>query len=130
MKHDTLHQPAGLIGTYWIADQTLLAKSCTQFVMDGDTFQPEAYGIQSVHKSLLYKDFEIYFPQWKLPSEGLGQNKVREYIFAHYQQELVEKYSCDTFKVKICNTIPLEFKRHDIKDLRCELENVIQLHES
>jgi hypothetical protein len=130
MKHDTLHQPMGLIGTQWVADQTLVAKSCAQSVMDGDRFQAKAHGIQSVHEFLPYKDFEIYFPQWKLPSEGLGQNKVREYIFAHYQQELVEKYSNDTFEVKICNNIPLEFNRHDIKDLCCELENVIQLHES
>jgi hypothetical protein len=129
-KHETLHQPKGLIGTTWVRDQTLVAKSCTQSVMDGDMFEAKCFGIQSVHEFLPFKDFEIYFPQWKLPTEGLGENKVREYIFAHYQQELVEKYSDDTFKVKFCNNIPLEFNRHDIKDLRCELENVIRLHES
>jgi hypothetical protein len=127
-KHETLHQPKGLIGNTWSQDQTLNAESCTQFVMAGTTFEAKAHGIQSVDEHLPYKDFDIYFPQWKLPSEGLGENKVREYIFAHYQQELVDKYSSDTFKVKISNNIPLEFTRHDIKDLRCELENVIQLH--
>jgi hypothetical protein len=128
-KHDTLHQPAGLIGTYRYKTQTLRFESCTQFVMAGTMFSAKDFDIQNVDEFLSYKDFEKYFPQWKLPSEGLGENKVREYIFAHYQQELVEKYSNDTFKVKICNTIPLEFNRHDIEDLRCELENVIQLHE-
>jgi hypothetical protein len=130
MKHDTLHQPKGLISTCLNKDQTLSAESCTQSVMAGTKFEAKAFGIQSVEEYLPYKDFEIYFPQWKLPTEGLGENKVREYIFAHYQQELVDKYSHDTFKVKICNDIPLEFTRHDIKDLRCELENVIQLHET
>ncbi|CAK9878987.1 unnamed protein product [Sphagnum jensenii] len=129
-KHETLHQPTGLVGTVWITDQTLIANSCTQSVMDGSMFNVKFFGIQSVHEFLPYKDFEIYFPRWKLPTEGLGESKVREYIFAHYHQELVEKYSDDTFKVKICNNIPLEFSRHDIKDLRCELENVIRLHES
>jgi len=128
MKHDTLHQPMGVVGRHWTKDQTLIAKSCTQSVMDGDIFHAKDFGIQSVHEFLPHKDFEIYFPQWKLPNEGLGENKVREYIFAHYQQELVEKYADG--KVKICNNIPLEFNRHDIKDLRCELENVIRLHES
>ncbi len=53
--------------------------------MVGRTFRAKIYGIQGVDEYLSYKDFEIYFPQWKLPSEGLGENKIREYIFAHYQ---------------------------------------------
>jgi hypothetical protein len=130
MKHDTLHQPVGLKGSYWNSDQTLVAESCTQNVIVDTRFHAKAKGIESVDEYLPYRDFEKYFLQWKLPSEGLGENKVREYIFAHYQQELIEKYSNDTFKIKICNTMPLEFNRHDIKYLRCELENVIQLHES
>jgi hypothetical protein len=127
-KQDTLHQPQGLISIYGVKE--LVAKSCTQFVMMGDTFHAKYNGMQSVHKFLLYKDFKIQFPQWTLPSEGLGENKMKEYIFTHYEEELVEKYSSDTRKVKICNNIPLEFNKHDIKELHYELENVIQLHES
>jgi hypothetical protein len=48
--------------------------------MVGGKFHAKEKGIQSVHEFFPFKDFEIYFAGWKLPSEGLGQNKVREYI--------------------------------------------------
>ncbi len=69
-----------------------------------------------------YKDFEEYYTDWKLPTEGLGTVKVREHVFAHYQRELVTKYPF----TKISSTIPSEYKNHDLKALRCELENIIK----
>jgi hypothetical protein len=69
-----------------------------------------------------FKDFEKYHSNWRLPTEGLGSIKVREHIFAHYQRELIKEYP----HAKINSNIPSEYKNHDLKALRCELENIIK----
>jgi hypothetical protein len=69
-----------------------------------------------------YKHFEKYYPDWKLPTEGLGTIKVREHIFAHYQRQLITKYPF----AKINSYIPSAYKNHDLKALCCELENIIK----
>jgi hypothetical protein len=126
-KHHTVHQPQGLIGYHNQYTKCLVPESCTQSVAlsTRPTFTAPKFGIDSY---VPYKDFEKHFPQWVLPTEfsSRGLIKLREYIFARYQKNLVEKY----LMVKICSDIPSEYKSHNLKELRHELENFIALNSS
>jgi hypothetical protein len=119
-KHNTLHQPAGLAGMSDEESKKLVDQTCSQSVALDAEFQ--VGGTSETKIWVQYKDFEKYFPGWKLPTEGLGTIKVREHIFAHYQRELIIKYPF----AKINRNIPSEYKNHDLKALRCELENIIK----
>jgi hypothetical protein len=124
-KHRTVHQPQGLIGYHNKYTKALVPESCTQSVAlaTRPTFNAPEFGIDSFGP---YKDFEKHFPRWVLPTEfsSRGLIKLREYIFAHYQKNLIEKY----LRVKICSDIPSEYKNHNLKELRHELENFIALN--
>jgi hypothetical protein len=124
-KHDTVHQPQGLAGYHCSVTKSLDPESCSQFVAHPTehSFTAPKFGIDS---PVAYKDFEKHFPQWVLPTEysSRGPVKLREYIFAHYQEDLVRIYS-DT---KICPYIPTEYKNHNLNELRHELENTIALN--
>jgi len=124
-KHHTVHQPQGLIGYHNHYTKCLVPESCTQSVALSTraTFKAPEFGINSY---VPYKDFEKHFPQWVLPTEfsSRGLIKLREYIFARYQKNLVEKY----WMAKICSNIPSEYKNHNLKELRHELENFIALN--
>jgi hypothetical protein len=124
-KHDTVHQPRGLSGIYNYDTKSLVPESCTQCVAlaTEPTFRAAHFGIDSF---VPYKDFGKHFPQWVLPTEfsSRGPVKLREYIFAHYQEDLVQKY----WGTKICPDIPTEYKNHNLKELRHELENNIALN--
>lgn len=120
-NHNTLHQPAGLAGTTYTQSGELVHRTCSQSVALDETF--EYYCRSSKTKiKVQFKDFEKYHSNWTLPTEGLGSIKVREYIFAHYQRELITEYP----HAKINSNIPSEYKNHDLKALRCELENIIK----
>ncbi len=123
-KHDTVHQPQGLAGFHKNDTKSLAPESCTQCVaLTEPRFRDSYVGIDSF---VSYKDFDKYFPQWVLPTEfsSRGPVKLREYIFAHYQEDLVQKYP----ETKICPDIPTEYKNHNLKELRHELENNIALN--
>jgi hypothetical protein len=124
-KHDTVHQPQGLAGYHCSVTKSLDPESCSQFVAHPTehSFTAPKFGIDS---PVAYKDFEKHFPQWVLPTEysSRGPVKLREYIFAHYQEALVQKYS----ETKICPDIPTEYKNHNLTELRSELENTIKLN--
>ncbi|CAM6024658.1 unnamed protein product [Sphagnum balticum] len=124
-KHHTVHQPQGLIGYHNNYTKALVPESCIQSVAlaTRPTFKAPKFGIDSF---VPYKDFEKHFPRWVLPTEfsSRGLIKLREYIFAHYQKNLVEKY----LMVKICSDIPSEYKSHNLKELRHEIENFIALN--
>jgi hypothetical protein len=120
-KHNTLHQPTGLAGWHYDnSNRELVQTTCSQFVALDRKFKLHLNPKTKI--SVKYKDFEKYYPGWKLPTEGLGTVKVREHIFAHYQRELITKYPY----AKINSEIPSEYKNHDLKALRCELENIIK----
>ncbi len=116
-KHNTLHQPGGLTGVCVLLSNELDHYTCSQSVALG-----RAFNLRQAKITVKYKDFEKYYPYWKLPTEGLGTIEVREHIFAHYQRELITKYPC----AKINSNIPSEYKNHDLKALRCKLENIIK----
>jgi hypothetical protein len=123
-KHDTVHQPKGLAGYVNTGTMSLVPESCTQSVARAkQRFRAPRFGIDSY---VPYKDFEKHFPQWVLPNEFSSREpvKLREYIFAHYQEDLVQKYS----GAKICPYIPTEYKNHNLNELRHELENNIALN--
>jgi len=119
-KHDTLHQPGGLAGWCYHISRELLPTTCSQAVaLDANFILGQS---PETEITVPYRDFDKYYPDWKLPTEGLGTIKVREHIFAHYQRDLITKYA----STKINSTIPSEYKNHDLKALRCELENIIK----
>jgi len=124
-KHDTVHQPLGLAGLHNYDTKFLVPETCAQCVAitTERNFRATSLGMDSF---VPYKDFEKHFPQWVLPTEfsSRGQVKLREYIFAHYQEDLVQKYS----KTKICPDIPTEYKNLNLKELRHELDNIIELN--
>lgn len=113
-KHDTVHQPAGLSG--WMAARgELSSSSCSQSVERDLRFWHEG-------KTHRYKDFETVFPGWKLPSsmaDGGVSIRVREYIFYHYQQQLVNKYEGGR---NVCRHLPPEYQ-HDLALIRNDLRN-------
>jgi hypothetical protein len=119
-KHNTLHQPAGLAGMIYTNSSELVHGTCSQAVALDEAFE---YHLSSESKIIVrFKDFEKYFPSWTLPTEGLGTVEVREHVFAHYQSELITKYPF----AKIQTNIPSEYENHDLKALRCKLENIIK----
>ncbi len=119
-KHNTLHQPGGLAGWHNTISSELAHKTCSQSVALDGKFKFDQSPETTI--TVQYKHFEKYYPDWKLPTEGLGTIKVREHIFAHYQRELITKYP----STKINRNIPSEYKNHDLKALRRELENIIK----
>ncbi|CAK9275492.1 unnamed protein product [Sphagnum jensenii] len=119
-KHNTLHQPAGLAGSRYTESSKLVHRTCSQSVALDETFR---FHLSSETKiTVPFEDFEKYYPNWTVPTEGLGTVEVREHIFAHYQRELITKYP----SAKINSNIPSEYKNHDLKALRCKLENIIK----
>lgn len=119
-KHNTLHQPGGLAGMHYIITGELVHTTCSQSVALDEPFEFSLSPETMI--TVQCKDFEKYYPDWKLPTEGVGTIKVREHIFAHYQRELITQYPF----AKISSNIPSEYKNHDLKALRCELENIIK----
>ena len=125
--HDTLHQPGGLTGRR-VADLEdplnvlngeLVWTSCSRSVsLPGMCF----YKSRDSGEWFPCKDFSVHHPTWSPPSESFGVPEVREYIFAHYQEELVQKYK----HAKKCTQIPQEYFSHSIPELRTKQENVLQ----
>jgi hypothetical protein len=117
-KHDTVPQPQGLAGYHNSGTKSLVPESCTQCVALATEHKFRAPYLW-IDSFVPYKDFEKHFPQWVLPTEfsSRGPVKLREYIFAHYQEDLVQKY----WGTKICPDIPTEYKNHNLIELRHEL---------
>ena len=85
--HDTFHQPTGNSGGIWWKTNELVAKSCLQCFEDNDRFLIGEDGNNEDHW-LPYTKFHEYYPSWARPHSDMEQ-KVREYIFANFQEELV-----------------------------------------
>jgi hypothetical protein len=121
-KHDTVHQPKGLAGYHNTDTKSLVPESCTECVAlpRDHRFNAPRFGIDSY---VPYKDFEKHFPEWVLPNEFSSPEpvKLREYIFAHYQEDLVQKYS----ETKICPDIPIEYKNHNLNELVMSLRTTL-----
>jgi hypothetical protein len=116
-QHDTHHQPAGLIDTYWREHSTQVneidASSCSMAVRDG-------VGFWYSDKRYKYRDFNKVFPEWSLPLYNNNHRlKLREYIFDHYHEELARHYGRLP-----CTRIPAEYK-HDLNSIEKELLNLV-----
>ncbi|EQC39043.1 hypothetical protein SDRG_03995 [Saprolegnia diclina VS20] len=102
--HDTYHQPAGLVGVSWSGSAILVAESCATSVVDDNTIH------FSDGKVTPFKEFDTAFPGWAVPTVT-QRLPLREYVFAKYQDALVEQYG--HFK---CKDIPTSYN-HDLDDL-------------
>lgn len=112
-KHDALHQSEGLSGTGDYSKKELIWLSCAKCVELEWKMMPV---------NVPYKDYWIeHYPEWTLPSNMSGTTKVREYIFANFQKELLQKYP----DCKSCSDIPSHFKLLKLEELRVELDSVI-----
>lgn len=102
--------------------------SCSESVAKNGKFKNPALGI---NEWTPYADWTKHYPGWKLPTEvKQGTLHVREYIFAHYQEELVKYLSGNLpteERLKVCTKIPPRFWLHDIGALRLEQEYIIGL---
>lgn len=135
-EHDSLHQPQGLCGVGVVQQssnrliQTILDKyeakklelawpSCVKCIELN-------YFIEEPGKIVSYRDWTKLFPTWALPSEDLGKTvQLREYIFATYQKELLNKYkSLGNDHLEACPDIPREYFGPQLHDFRRELELV------
>jgi hypothetical protein len=92
--------------------------SCSKAVEKEEGFYVNADDKEAVP----YKEWTRIFPSWVLPSEGLGSVEVREYIFANFQKELVQRYS----GAKECGNIPVEYMQHSLDTLQLNLTNFIR----
>ena len=107
-KHETFHQPKGLVGTYWFSGPragTLSAGCCTG----------EDYNFWHKDKFHSYEDFSKIFPDWLQPT-FMENLPLREYIFATYHKEIAVHYG---YKPSI--DIP-ESYYHDLNQIRQMLE--------
>ncbi|RUP50410.1 hypothetical protein BC936DRAFT_139201, partial [Jimgerdemannia flammicorona] len=112
LKHDTYHQPEGLMGVYWSGDMTVAAESCTRNVQRDHWMKHE-------EKSYKYTAFESVYPDWKLPSI-VHRLKLREYIFYNYQATIASEYL-----LLPCPNVPSDYNWSPA-GIRVELENMIR----
>ena len=113
--HDTHHQPSGICGWRWERSEELTDRSCTECVENNDRFR---FGGGDW---IPYKDFCVKYPSWALPCTK-KQQKLREYIFANYQDELVTKFPGTKRypEFKLCR-----FK-HNLDDIERERKNALE----
>jgi hypothetical protein len=116
--HNTLHQPQGLTNVRVRFSWELVHQSCSKAVEEERAF----YVNTGAKEAVPYKEWTRIYPGWVLPSEGLGSVEVREYTFAKFQKELVQKYSGS----KECPDIPVEYMQHSLDTLQLNLTNFIR----
>ena len=112
-KHDCKHQPAGIVGGYWVGgenDQELVNESCGESVKIG-------HHMCVAGTSVSYKNFKRVYLHWRLPKPHQIA-KVRKYLFRQYQRELAEEY-----RRKQCSCITGHF---DVGSLESELYQIIE----
>jgi hypothetical protein len=117
--HNTLHQPQGLCGWCNRYSKKLFYPSCSKSVMLDQSFY---WGHGDSEVIVPYKEWATIHPEWMLPAEESGTVEVREFIFAHFQKELLEKYK----NCKACSEIPIEYQQHSLETLQLNLENIIR----
>ncbi|KAL3674846.1 hypothetical protein V7S43_000771 [Phytophthora oleae] len=83
-RHDSYHQPVGLVGMHLVNTHELVAGSCS-FNANIRTF------VHTDGKEYKYSDFDKVFPNWSLPVEK-EPLMLREHIFYNYQKELTSLY--------------------------------------
>ncbi|OQR80995.1 hypothetical protein THRCLA_11895 [Thraustotheca clavata] len=111
-RHDTYHQPGGLVGGHLAINNELFELSCVGAVIKDwlMIFKENDKEIE-----IPYKDFENVFPTWALPTIQQPL-PLREYIFAHCQDELATKYNR-----KKCSNVPAKYYSHDLDDIERQL---------
>ena len=112
--HNAHHQPAGICGWRWENSHELDDSSCTENVEEGNVFIID--GVRTP-----YKDFDKEYSSWALPNSKKRQ-KLREYIFKNYQEELVKRFS----GTKRCKESKLCRFDHDLNDLERERRKAIE----
>ncbi|OQR82191.1 hypothetical protein THRCLA_11062 [Thraustotheca clavata] len=112
MRHDTYHQPYGMAGGIWVRSNELCEMSCPTSVVN-DIFMVFKDGNRP------YKEFDQVYPAWALPTIQRPL-PLREYIFARYQDQLVEKYDR-----KKCSKVPPEFLSHDLEVIERDILNLL-----
>lgn len=108
VKHDTVHQPSGIVGASYEGTQELVYKTCNQSTVDNEKFKFK-------EKWEYYRDFCKVFPDWREPSI-VEEWPLREYILANYNKDIAKK--C---KKQPSSNIPPRYKR-DLKTIRAEIE--------
>ena len=126
LKHDTHHQPGGLVGVHWYSDpsaekrekdDTLCHETCSMnFENDGSFI----FGPSEKLEVKYYRDFDKVFPDWMNP-KLMERLPLREYIFAKFQKAIAKKY-----KLKKCLSIPADY-HHDLETIRQDLEKTANL---
>ena len=88
-RHDCYHQPSGINGEFCVDTFALKETDCAQSVVSNNIGM-----ITDLGESVLFKDFEKEYPEWKLPQLTLdGANgEFRRMFFACYQKELADHY--------------------------------------
>ena len=126
VKHDTHHQPEGLVGLRWASNpgteksgisDTLCYETCSMSLENDEFFIEISSGNTEVK---YYRDFDKHYPAWMNP-KLMERLPLREFIFANYQDAIAKKY-----QVKKCLGIPPGFY-HDLETLRQYLERTANL---
>lgn len=111
VKHDAVHQPAGLGGTCDIHSRALDWKMCIEYEDDTRLF----FGQGIDNNGYFFRDWSIVFCDWEKP-HFFRDWPLREYILYHYHQDFAKFYDC-----KPCEELPKFYKR-DLNKIRDVLE--------
>lgn len=108
-RHDTHHQPIGLVGGYLVETNELMAPTCCNDNYRFKHTDGEWYS---------YSKFGEVFNDWCQPTQRFPL-PLREYIFFNYQDELV---LASNGKIA-CSDLPTSYDR-SLKDIEANLVNL------
>ncbi|GMF42753.1 unnamed protein product [Phytophthora fragariaefolia] len=104
-RHDSYHQPVGLVGGRNVRTDELVPGSCYFNANNGWRFH------HSDGKWYEYSKFDQVFPNWSLPVEK-EPLLLREHIFYNYQDDLASFFS-----LKKCTELPPAYN-HPMSDIK------------
>ncbi|OQR90159.1 hypothetical protein THRCLA_09422 [Thraustotheca clavata] len=115
-RHDTFHQPSGLVGCHWDKTLELSESSCVEDVLNNKLMIVYENGEDKIYP---YKDFDKVFTTWELPSIKQPL-PLREYLFAHCQDYLAVKY-----ELQISSSVPAKYYSHDLDEIDRQLNRIL-----
>jgi hypothetical protein len=126
VKHDCIHQPAGLAGSSYHKINELVELTCTNFLDKGSSMVIcDANG--NIARTVPFSDFGKEFPGWMTPgSTQPTAIHVRESVFFHHHTDIAKYY-----KFKPCppSKLPPEYD-HDLHQLRQQLTSKLRNSEN
>lgn len=116
--HNTCHQPNALTGWHHTKSEKLEPRGCAALVNTNHLFKRSE---DTEYRP--YSNWDIYFPDWTRPIDGILPLHLREYIVHTYNEHLAKFYG-----YKPAENVPAQYA-HDLESVVKDLRNIAGLED-